>query len=374
MNYNKIYLKITTVPNQIEVDFDSKEIQIFKDKYESHKSFLKDSDIELAYLNESAVNGSFARVFSISLGYIYENMPIVKTFYGEEKNLLDTLLSILRKDEFKDATLVMYNKNFILSFLSKRLRKHNYVIKELPVPFQVYDKKPWTLKGSLCIQEYVKGISYQTENFKETCFIEGIEPDIIEGSDIPRFIKKNMFQEIYQSDIEYLYSLMLVDNKLFDRVELVNLSSEIKEIGEVKPEEYNVLQHILSSGELSSKTIEAIVDFTEKENLNKENVLELVKAALSNTKTNHNVLEEDYMELRSELGLNTDYSNIEVVSDKGNLGKREAQVLINQYKDSSKEEKEEIVNLVTHYLTYYNKIGQARAKSSLEFLTKELLG
>ena len=118
MEYKKIYLKITTVPNQLEVDFDSDEIQLFRSKYESHKSFLKDSDVELAYLNESGVNGSFAKIHSLTLGFIHDGSPVVKVMHGEEKDLLDKLLSVLRQDEFKNSTVVMYNRTFILGFIS----------------------------------------------------------------------------------------------------------------------------------------------------------------------------------------------------------------------------------------------------------------
>lgn len=373
MRYEKIYLKITTIPNQLEVDIDSTEIAIFRNKYESHKSFLKDSDVELAYLNESAVNGSFARIYSITLGFVHEGTPIVKTMYGDEVDLLDKLLSILRKEEFLDTTVIMYNRVFILSFLSKRLRKHNYKISMLPISLQSFDKKAWTIKGSKCIQDYVKGISYQTENFSETCFIHGVEADIIEGSVVARHIKKKQYDIVHKSDLNYVYALMQVDSQLSEETLSEGLNGHIEKVGQAVKQDINVLEHIIGSGQLSTKIVEAIVEFTEQNGLNKEDVLTLVKTALSKTKEYQKVNEEDFIELKDALGLTIDYSKIQCVADKGNLGKKEADNLTKLYKKSSEEERKEIVSLTEKFLIENGKIGQKRAKEAFELLTKKLL-
>lgn len=372
MTYDKLYLKITTIPNQLEVDIDSREIEIFRNKYESHKSFLKDADVELAYLNESAVNGSFAKIYSITLGFVHENVPVVKTMYGNEKDLLDKLLSILRQEEFASSTVIMYNRVFILSFISKRLRSHNYSISSLPVALNAYDKKPWTIKGSKCIQDYVKGISYQTENFSETCFIHGIEPNIIEGSDVARYIKKEQFDIVHNSDLSYVHALMQVDNQLSEESPLEELSGHIEEVGEVAKQEINVLEHIIGSGQLSTPVIEKIVEFTEQNDLDREDVLLLVKTALSKTKEYQKVNEEDFVELKDALGLSIDYSKIQCVVEKGNLGKKEADNLTKLYKDSSEDERKEVVFLTEKFLVENGKFAQKRTTAAFELLTKQL--
>lgn len=373
MRYNKIYLKITTVPNQMEVDMESAEIQIFRNKYEAHKNFIKDSEVELAYLNESAVNGSFARIYSITLGFVHEGTPVVKTMYGKETDLLDKLLSVLRQDEFAQATVIMYNRSFILSFLSKRLRKYSYPISALPVALQSFDKKAWTIKGSKCIQDYVKGIGYQTENFSETCFIHGIDADVIEGSDVARHIKKEEFDVVHQSDIRYVNNLMEVDRQLSEEPGLNKVTSVIEEIGKVVKEDINALDHILASGQLSAPVIAAIVEFTEEHDLNKENVLVLVKAALSKTKEYQKVEEEDFLSLQDALGLTIDYSKIQCVVDKGNLGKKEADALAKLYKEAEPTDKTEVVSLTEQFLIEKNKMGQKRAKEAFDYLKEKLV-
>ena len=373
MRYDKIYLKITTVPNQMEVDIDSREIEIFRSKYESHKSFLKDSDVELAYLNESAVNGSFAKVYSITLGFVHEGVPVVKTMHGDEKDLLDKLLSILRQDEFSSSTVIMYNRVFILSFLSKRLRKYNYPISMLPVALQSFKKKAWTIKGSKCIQDYVKGISYQTENFSETCFIHGIEPDIIEGSDVARFIKKEQFDIVHNSDLSYVHALMEIDAQLSEKKLTGDLSAHIEKVGEVIKEEVNVLDHLLSSGNLCNKTLQALKDFADSSGEPKENILTLSLAALSKTKEYQKVPEEDIEALKEALDLKADYSKIDCVVERKNLQKKQANELIKLYKDEDENTKKEIVDLVEQYLVEFNKVNQKTAKESLQFLKTKLL-
>ena len=372
MKYNKIYLKITTVPNQEEIDINSREIEIFKSKYESHKNFLKDSDVELSYLNESAVNGTFGKVYSITLGSVHEGTPIVKTIYGEEKDLLDKLLLVLRQKDFLTATVVMYNRNFILSFLSKRLRKYAYPISMLPTFLQVYNKKSWKIRGSKCIQEYVKGISNQTENFEETCYNHNIDINIIDNSAVTRLLRKGKTELVHKNDISYIHALMLIDNQLSEEPEFGKLNSMIELSGKVEKEDINVLDHLLASGQLSSESIAAIVAFQKDSGEPAENVLTLVKTALSKTKNYQKVEEEDYIELKEALGLVVDYSRIQVVADKGNLGKKEADAVIAEYEKASKKVKKDIIALVEQFLTEKNKIGQKRAKESFDYLTEKL--
>lgn len=373
MRYKKIYLKITTVPNQLEVDIDSKEIEIFRNKYESHKSFIKDSDVELAYLNESAVNGSFARIYSITLGFMYEGNPVVKTMYGEENDLLDKLLSVLRHEDFADATVVMYNRSFILSFISKRLRKYNYPISLLPVSLQSFDKKTWTISGSKCIQEYVKGISYQTENFSETCFIHGLDPNIIEGSDVARYIKKEQLDIVHQSDLSYVFALMQIDRQLSEKDALKEFNGIVEKVGEVVKEDVNVLDHILSSGNLCNKTLQALKDFADSSGEPKENILTLTLAALSKTKEYQKVPEEDIETLKEALDLKVDYSKIQQISEKGNMGAKECKALIKEYQNKTDKEKQNVVDLVIQFLTEKNKINQKRTGEALKLLKSSLL-
>ena len=372
MKYDKIYLKITTIPNQLEVDLESREIEIFKRKYEAHKPLVSNTDVERAYLNESGVNGSFAKIFSITLGFAHENTPVVKTMYGEEIDILNKLLSVLRQDEFKDATVVMYNRSFILSFLSKRLRVHKQSIANLPVSLQSFDKKAWTIKGSKCIQDYVKGIGYQTENFEETCYIHGIDASILGGSEVVRLIQKEEFDVVHTNNLAYVNALIQVDRELAEETTLGKTHAVIEKIGQVEKEDINVLDHIISSGHLSTPVIEAIVAFTEEHELNKANVLTLVKTAISKTKEYQKVLPEDFADLKDALGLTIDYSTIQCVVDKGNLGKKEAEILIKETAKWKVEDKANIVSLVKQYLTEYNKIGQKRAKESLDFLKEKL--
>ena len=101
-------------------------------------------------------------------------------------------------------------------------------------------------------------------------------------------------------------------------------------------------------------------------------MLTLVKTALSKTKEYQKVNEEDFIELKDALGLTVDYSKIQCVVDKGNLGKKEADNLTKLYKKSSEEERKEVVYLTEQFLTEHGKIGQKRAKEAFELLTKQL--
>jgi hypothetical protein len=370
MSYKKLYLKITTVPNQSEVDLESRELEVFKEKYESHKGYLKDQDVELSYLNEASVNGSFARVFSITLGFNDSSQGIIKTIMGEEIDILNKLLEILRHDSFKNAEIVTYNRSFTYSFLSKRFRKNKIMTSIIDKRLNVYNEKAWTIKGK-CIQDYVKGISYQTENFSETCFIHDIPLNIVDGADVFKIIKKGNTELINQSDLDYVYALMRVDCELSGDTISDNPQFHTETIGRVEKQSYSLLDHILSSAELSTKTVKAIVEFTEKEQLNREDVLVLVRAALSNSK--EKVEEEDYQELKTALGLDVDYSKIQVIVDKGNLGAKEAKQLISDYGKTSYQERVEMISLVDQYLTEHNKITQVTAQKQLAKLDDELV-
>lgn len=369
---NKLYLKITTVPNQLDVDLSSKEIEIFKAKYEKSRTLLTNTDVETSYINESAVNGSFAKVYSITTGLVQKDNIVVKTMYGKEKVLLTKLLSVLRDKEFEEHTLVMYNRLFLLSFLSKRFRANNIPITDLPASISTFGvRREWNLKGSHCIQSFIKGISMQTENFEETCFTEGISVDIIDHNDIVHYLKRDNETLVHNSDLNYVEALIKIDGKLNEVILPNKVTKVVDLVKKVEKKQICVTDYIANIGTLSPTVIEKIVDYTKENGLDEKQVLKLVIAALSAKTNGGHVKEAEYINLKNALIPPVDYSLIDNVVKKKNLGKKEADSLIKIY--SGSDQVKYIIQLVEQYLTENNKISQVRTQNAFKYL-KENLG
>ena len=98
--------------------------------------------------SHAALSAEFGKIISISLGMLYypknsEKLSInIKTFTGEEKDILIKLSEVLKK--IPNPIIVTHGgKEFELSFICKRL-----VINKLALPtcLQISDKKPWEIK------------------------------------------------------------------------------------------------------------------------------------------------------------------------------------------------------------------------------------
>jgi len=356
-----------------ELEVDSREFDLWqwdnRDKVTDY--FLSDKELCDLYKRKAALKPVFNRIICISVGFISANTFYYKNIVGEEKEIIEEFYSMLNRGNY---TPVSYNgigydmPNIRLKYFQ------NEGSMTLLDRFSDSDKKPWEVTDNhIDLMGISKGTLFYNLSLDGMCYLANVDSpkDDLKGSEVSAEYYKNGVEEkiapYCAKDTIAVAQLFL---KMAGKLDVIEHYVDKSNAKPVKQEPINVLDHILSSGELSTKTVNAIVEFADKEELNKEDVLVLVRAALSNSK--EKVEEEDYQELKTALLLDVNYSKIQIVVDKGNLAKLQANALIKQYKDSSEEEKKQVISLVEKFLIEKDKLGQVTAKNSLLFLKENL--
>lgn len=370
-----LFFDIETVSKNKELDKNSKEFDSYswsiRDKVTGFVPPAK--EVLTHYKKMAALKPQFNKIVVISIGFIKGTTLYYKAIIGTQEQVIKEFYEIVTSTGFK-----VCGHNIIgFDLPTIRIKSFEEDISSELIPENINDsmKKPWDLeKYILDTMKIITGTYFFSISLDDACRLKGINSskDDISGPQVTQVY----YEEGIERIAKYCNKDVIATAELF--CALQNKKGFIQEYVDrgkeelKKKEPINVLEHLLASGHLSSKVIDAIVKFTEEENLNKENVLTLVKTALSNTKEYQKVTEEDYIDLKEALGLCIDYSKIQVVVDKGNLGKKEVNDLISMYSKSNKKEKNEIISLTEQYLKEKNKIGQKRAKEALEFLKGNL--
>lgn len=289
MGYNKIYLKITTLPQTGELQTDSLEFELFKDKYSEAREYMKDSDVLHSYYNDSSKTASFAQIHSITIGCVDEGKAIIKVIKGEEKDILQNLVNTLNSDNFKDAELVCFNLGFNLGFLTTRMLKNRLSTKQLPKQLSHLNKKPWEVKGCKGLSEYYSGISWFRMNFKELCFVSGLSTEkILDGEDVYNYYKAGRVEDIDNSDVSYLFNLINVERISQDEEVIVSLDTYFQTIEEevASVDDRTFLEKLYSTNNFTSELQEELKSIIGKKKLtkvDKTNLFTILRGVLLRT-------------------------------------------------------------------------------------------
>lgn len=320
----------------------------------------------------------FSKVCAIAVSYLTnENKLKVKTYYGiDELNILKSFysdLSLFITHNRSYRILGHASRFFDVPYLCKR-----YIVNKLDIPsiLDESNSKPWEMKN-LDTNELWKSFGTGPgSSLRSLCNILEVPTSKVD------LVGDEVGEAYYSGELKriavYCGKDVVSTFNCFRRFKKEDIfafedATYLHQEGEGEKRVCNVLEHILASGQLTSTVTAAIVAYVEEHNLDKKDVLILIKTALSKTKHYQKVVEEDYSELKTALGLDVDYSPIQVVVDKGNLAKLQVTALIKQYKDASPEIKANVIDLTEKYLTEYGKISQVTAKNSLLFLKEKLV-
>lgn len=368
--FKQVYVSIITIPVQETIEVGDDTFLRFKSTYSEHKEYINDKQVLQSYFDDAGKSVAFAKILQINVGYVNEGEIRVNILKGDEANIIAEFHKILKSDYFKNAKLYGYNNSFLYDIVRFRARV-NKISAEVEAPsFKDIVLQPWKRNKSICLMEETVSSFRGKISYINAIYAAGLNyQNIIPGEDIYSYYSAGKTEEIDLSCNAYIKGLVNLHRFLDTENEISQLVSNVSFIGEVEKEEINVLDHILSSGQLSSKVLEALKVWKDENNESGKNILDLVVAALSN---NGAVSKEDIELLKETLDLAINYDAISCVKDKGNLGKKQADELIKLYRKESVGKKQQIIELVEQYLTEYGKIGQVTAKKSLEFLKDNL--
>lgn len=370
-----LFFDIETVRRNKELDLNSKEFDLYSLSLRDKTTGFVPPAIEVIkhYENNGALKPEFNKIVVISIGFVKGTTLYYKALVGEQKDIIKQFYDVVSSTGF---TVCGHNIiGFDLPTVRIKCFEEGMDLEIIPDGINDCDKKPWDLaKKVLDTMELIKGTYFYNMSLDSACMLKGIESskDDISGP----YVSQVYYNEGVRRIATYCNKDVIATAKLFCSLQGKDgFLTEFLDRGEQELKEkepINVLDNILASGQLNKKSIEAIVEFTEKENLDKKDVLTLVKAALSKSKEYQKISEEDYIELEEALGISVDYSLIEPVTTKKNLGKVEANKLIQMYKKASKEVKEEVISLTEQYLDTNSKSEQKRTKKAFEYLREQL--
>ena len=141
---NILFLDIETVP-QIDTwnNLDSTTQYLWDKKTKSQrKEEIVASDF---YEQRAGIMAEFGMIVCISVGMIDNNTGKlkIKTFSGEERNLLIAFCELFNSPRLNNIILCAHNgKEFDFPYIARRLLINGI---QPPIPFQMFGKKPWEI-------------------------------------------------------------------------------------------------------------------------------------------------------------------------------------------------------------------------------------
>lgn len=128
------------------------------------------------YKQKAALHPPYGKIACLTVGYVYEGTLRVKTFRGEEEQIIRDFYKIS-----EGRVLVGYNSNrFDLEYC--KLRGWKYGI-SVPFMLDTFEKKPWDLNieavlkgtcGMLDLMDIVKGTFAKNFSLEDCCILFGI--------------------------------------------------------------------------------------------------------------------------------------------------------------------------------------------------------
>ena len=245
-----LYFKLTTIPQSEEVT--GKELELYFKKYQETNKL---EDLEQAkkdyYLN-AGKNPLFGKIYSITIGYIYENEARISVLKGDERNIIQEFINLTYNDYFNKHQIAGWNFSFLLPFLRVRAKKNN-IHQKLHKDCEDLNKKAWTISG-LDLFDAWKGLGWYQSSLEEVAELTfGIETDFIDGKDVYSYFKQGKHEDLDNSSVSEIMALINVHKGIKGEEFIENKSVDIKVLEEVKAVELPLLQRIFTAKEITEK-------------------------------------------------------------------------------------------------------------------------
>lgn len=269
---NLLFFDIETSSKFKKLDVKSKEYELFawskRDKITCElppqKQVLEDYD------REAALSPVFNKIVCITVGYVKDNVLNIKTFSGEQRDIIRKFYDVLNK-----GTLVPCGYN-IISFDMPVIRiKALEEDVKVDIPDGLIDsgKKPWNLSDSMLdLMEIVKGSYYYSLSLDSACYLAKVESPKegnIKGSDVSKAFYGGRIKEIIEycerdvvSCVRLFLKLSESDYKINDIVvhteevvisEDLPLIESINKKKQIDPEDFDKLIELSKGMELKDK-------------------------------------------------------------------------------------------------------------------------
>ncbi len=141
---NILFLDIETVP---QIDSWNNVDPTTQYLWDKKTRFQRKEEIEASdfYEERAGIMAEFGMVVCISIGMMDNNTGKlkIKTFSGQEKDLLNSFCELFNSPRLNNVILCAHNgKEFDFPYIARRLLINGI---QPPVPFQMFGKKPWEI-------------------------------------------------------------------------------------------------------------------------------------------------------------------------------------------------------------------------------------
>lgn len=247
-----LYFKITTVPQTEDVH--EKELELYFNKYAESNKLETLEQAKEDYYKNAGKNPLFSKIYSLTVGYEHEDSIRISVLKGSEKSVLQEFINICNNEHFKGYQLAGWNFSFLLPFIRIRATKNGIHHSNFHKDAQDLSKKQWTITG-LDLFDNWKGLGWFQSSLEETAELTfGINCNFIDGKDVYSYYKEGKYDELDQSSINEIKTLINVHRGIKGEEFLESISSTVSVLGEnVEVKQQFILEKLYNSNQLTKE-------------------------------------------------------------------------------------------------------------------------
>lgn len=256
----QIFWKIQTIPQTEELEINSKEFNLYKEKYREHNKLETDEEVLNDYYKSGSKNPLWGKIYSLSVGFVDEatNVARIKVFKGEEKDIIQNFLNTCN-EHFKASKIIGYNLSFLLPFLRSRMLKNGLKIQGLHSGLIDLNCKPWTLQG-ICLQDGFKGIGWWSNSLEELAYLLNLETNFIDGKDVYLNFLADKHKELDESIIDETFTLINCHKIINGEEPCTELNSTVVILENIKEVEQPILVQLFETKQFSKEVKDYLIN------------------------------------------------------------------------------------------------------------------
>lgn len=308
----QIFWKIQTIPQTEELEINSKEFNLYKEKYREHNKLETDEEVLNDYYKSGSKNPLWGKIYSLSVGFVDEatNVARIKVFKGEEKDIIQNFLNTCN-EHFKSSKIIGYNLSFLLPFLRSRMLKNGLKIQGLHSGLIDLNCKPWTLQG-ICLQDGFKGIGWWSNSLEELAYLLNLETNFIDGKDVYLNFLAGKHKELDESIIDETFTLINCHKIINGEEPCTELNSTVVILEDVKEVELSLLQKLYNNNQITldiKNEVEALVKSKKPTKKEKEHLFTILRGVyvrcdfVNKGMDSKSTVEKKEQEIKALLGL-----------------------------------------------------------------------
>lgn len=261
-----LFWKLQSINASEKLEPESKEFKLYQKKFKkdfSTRELMSEAETIESYNFNAWKNAHYSKIYSLTLAYVVDNGIRVMYITGEEKDLIQTFLNHTNSEYFKEYQITHFDSGILLPYLGVRRAKNN-IKTRLHDDLIYQNKRPWNLTGC-SVRDYHQGAGDYKYNLEELADIYGIDCNFIESVDEFTFYKAEKFEELKNSAVDEIVTLVNVYRSMLEDtiLELVNVQEQfVEKVEEVKS--LNVLVELYETKRFSAEVQEKLKKLIKK--------------------------------------------------------------------------------------------------------------